>query len=99
MVDILHLQTGLTAQKPVVGVNRLGLEHAPTLHLNILVKIVPRMDLTMRKGNATLKNAQVSKRCRNEVSGILTLKCQLSPPRNPQGHGGERCLNSKVGPL
>ena len=60
MVVILHLQTGLTAQKHVEEENRLELAPAQTLLLNILEKIALRMDWTMRRGNVTPKNVQVS---------------------------------------
>ena len=60
MVDTRHLQIGLTAQKPVEEESRLGLVPAPTLLLNILEKIAPKMDQTMRRSNVTLKNVQVS---------------------------------------
>ena len=60
MVVILHLQTGLTAQKPAEEENRLELAPVPTLLLNILERIAPRMDWTMKRGNVTPKNVQVS---------------------------------------
>jgi len=60
MVVTLHLQTGLTAQKPVEGESRLGLAPVLTLLLNILEKTAPSLDQTMRRENVTPKNAQVS---------------------------------------
>jgi len=58
MVVTLHLQTGLTAQKPVEGESRLGLAPVLTLLLNILEKTAPSLDQTMRRENVTPKNAQ-----------------------------------------
>ena len=56
----LHLQIGLTVQRPAVEENRHGLALALILNHSWVVKTALVLDQTLKKENVTHRNAQVT---------------------------------------